>query len=870
MKLAIFGVGEIIMMKLLKLLRGLSLTTCVGALALALQPLVAAETIPVSKVTREPIELTNERTNTSLASTTSEWLSAQAEVVEITTVEIEATADGFIVRLDTDGELSMPVVSVRGNAAIANIPNAVLNLPKGEDFLVSSPAEGIALVSISALPDNRVQVAITGADAPPTVDFQLGTAELIASVVVGDASAQMPDEDAIQLTVTGEQIEDDYFVPNASTATRTDTPILEVPASIQVIPRQILEDQQVTTLDEALTNVSGVTEGGSISNSTFDFNIRGFDNAPVLRDGFRQFGGFGQNLAEVANLERIEVLRGPASILYGEIQPGGVINLVTKEPLSEPFADVQVQTGNLGLFRPQVDVSGPLTEDGRLLYRLNALYQTQDSIANYNQDFERFFVAPVISGQISDHTDLTVRFEYTDDKTPLEEGLVAIGDEVADVPLGLNIGELNDSGDSEFVSFGYDLNHQLDDNWQFRNAFRYTSREVVNIGAIPFSFDEANNLVIRSLGNQSQDAENYSLQTSLTGDFATGSLEHTLLFGVDVQRTRNRELTGIDFANPSPLDIFNPVYGDFDGVDPDSTPIARNTDIETDRLGIYLQDQIEILDDLILLAGLRYDTVNQESINGPTAFSPATSKTNQNDDAWTPRIGIVYQPLDFLSLFASYSQSFTPSTALTAAGAPLEPERSEGFDVGIKAEMIDGDLLATLTYFDINRQNVATPDPADPFSSVATGEQRSQGVELDLVGEILPGWNVIASYAYTDARVTEDNTIPAGNRLFNAPANSANLWTTYEIQTGDLEGLGFGLGFNFVGEREGDLANSFDLDSYFLTNAAVSYRRNGWRFALNARNLFDVDHFTATANRRSSGIEPGDPFTIVGSVSVEF
>ena len=203
-------------------------------------------------------------------------------------------------------------------------------------------------------------------------------------------------------------------------------------------------------------------------------------------------------------------------------------------------------------------------------------------------------------------------------------------------------------------------------------------------------------------------------------------------------------------------------------------------------------------------------------------------------------------------------------------GNPFEPEQGEGFEVGVKAEFLDGELLATLAYFDITKQNVATGDPNNPFFSVATGEQQSQGVELDLTGEILPGWNVIASYAYTDAEVTEDNTVPVGNRLFNVPEHSASLWSTYEIQSGDLAGLGFGLGFNFVGEREGDLDNSFELDSYFLTNAAISYRRDRWRAALNIRNLFDIDYIAGNRGNRVAFNEVGDPFTIIGSVSVKF
>ncbi|ASC72640.1 ferrichrome outer membrane transporter domain protein [Halomicronema hongdechloris C2206] len=207
------------------------------------------------------------------------------------------------------------------------------------------------------------------------------------------------------------------------------------------------------------------------------------------------------------------------------------------------------------------------------------------------------------------------------------------------------------------------------------------------------------------------------------------------------------------------------------------------------------------------------------------------------------------------------------------AGDLLPPEDGEGFEIGLKTELFDQRLVATLAYFDITRQNVATADPtAPPFlnASIATGEQRSQGVELDISGEILPGWNVIANYAYTDARVTADNRFPVGNGLIGIPEHSANLWTTYTLQDGDLAGLGFGLGFNYVGERPGDLDNSFRLDEYFITNAAIFYERADWQLALNFKNLFDTDYIQGTPISRVRGIEPGEPFTIIGSFSLTF
>ncbi|MGD1857230.1 MAG: TonB-dependent siderophore receptor [Leptolyngbyaceae cyanobacterium] len=796
---------------------------------------------------------------------------AQADVVAITNLQIEETEQGFTLRLETRSELPIPQTTITGDALIVDISNAVLQLAEADDFLVGNPAAGITLVTVTNLPNNRVQVVITGADAPPGVDIMADVAGLTVSATPGDAAAQLLEEDTLRLVVTGED-EDTYFVPDASTATRTDTPILEIPASVQVIPQQVLEDQQVIRIEDALSNLSGVTFAGTFAGLDVNFNIRGFDDAPIFRDGFRQFGFGNDGIPELTNLERIEVLRGPASILYGEIQPGGVINLVTKQPLAEPFYEAKLQAGNRGLISPSLDISGPLTSDSRLRYRLNALYRNEESFRDFEQDIERFFAAPVLSWQINDRTDLTLQLEYSDYKGPFEVGLPVIGDSVADVPFSRISGELDDFVEIESLNVGYNLEHRFSDTWQLRNAFRFTRQDILDVGAIPLFFeDESAGILSRGFSRQVRDPQDFGLQTSVVGEFATGSIDHTLLFGVDLNRSEERDTAQFsDFADFQPLNIFDPVYGTFDGVDRETLPIFRDEALERDRLGIYLQDQIDILDNLILLAGIRYDTVEQTTTSFPDAFDPTTSEIEQNDDAWIPRIGVVYQPTPNISLYGSYSQSFTPSFDTTSSGEPLGPERGEGFEVGVKAELLNGNLLATLAYFDITKQNVATSDPNDPFASVATGEQRSQGVEFDVTGEILPGWNILASYAYIDAEVTDDNDISVGNRLTNAPEHSASLWTTYEIQQGDLAGLGFGLGFNFVGERAGDLANSFEVDDYFLTNAGVFYRRDNWRFALNARNIFDVDHIKATQNSRANLNEPGESFTLVGSISVEF
>ena len=804
------------------------------------------------------------------ATTVKDWLAqVQAAIGQVTRVQLNRTDTGLEIVLETQNGKSLQVDATKfrseGNSLIADIPKALLALPEMQVFNAENPTTDIATVRIVQLNATSIRVSVTGKNALPTSEVTLKTGGLAYSL---SPKGETPEE---ELVVTGAG-QDGYFVPNATSATRTDTPIRDIPASIQVIPRQVLEDQQVIRLEEALRNVSGVTFGEANEGQGVDVSIRGFNNAPILRDGFRQYGVFGtQTIPEVANLERIEVLKGPASILFGEIQPGGVINTVTKKPLSNPFYQAEFQIGNRNLFQPRLDFSGPLTSDSKLLYRLNALYEQNDSFRDFDQNFHRILVAPVVTWKISDRTDLSVLLEYVNNEQPADIGRVAIGDQVLYTPRSRITNEPDDSSQTETYNVGYDLEHRFSSNWTVRSAFRYLKRNITQNITFPFSFEETTGIVTRYLYEGEIDNEQYSLQNNIAGKFATGSVNHTLLFGVDLNRTNEEVLSlGLDFSAPLFLDIFNPVYRSFPSSDRKNLPVFSDDRTDTDRLGVYLQDQITLTDSLKLLAGLRYDTVKQKLRSIPSIFNPLGSNTTQTDDAFTPRVGIVYQPIQELSLYGSYSRSFTPNTGTSADGNFLEPEKGEGFEVGIKTDLLTNRLSATLAYFDITKQNVATADLNNLLSFlVATGEQRSRGVELDVAGQILPGWNVIANYAYTDTEVTKDNTIPIGNQLPGIPKHSASLWTTYEIQRGALQGLGIGIGFNYVGERQGDLQNSFRVGSYFLTDTAIFYRRNSWRVGLNFKNIFDIDYTPGVPVARTR-IGVGEPFTVIGSIAVQF
>lgn len=534
---------------------------------------------------------------------------------------------------------------------------------------------------------------------------------------------------------------------------------------------------------------------------------------------------------------------------------------------------VALQAGSYGLVRPQVDLSGPLTEDGSLLYRLNAVYQREDGFRDFDQKTNRFFIGPTLTWRISDRTEVDFQLEYLDDERPLDPGLVALGNRVADIPRDRILGEPNDQIESTFIRVGYDFEHRFNENWTLRNAFRYLESNDDISATLSFPFigglDETTGLLSRVFAEQTVANETLALQTNVVGKFTTGSIDHTLLMGVDLARYRLDSESFTLFFPPNvrvPINIFNPVYGAVPRPDRLEVPTSSET-IDTDSLQIYIQDQIKLLDNLILVAGLNYETVSQ---NTTTIRGGQTTAIDLSEDAFSPRVGLVYQPIENLSLYANYARSFFPSAAVTVDGNPLQAEKGEGFEVGIKTELLNQKLLATLAYFNLTRQNVATADPTDPRFSIATGEQQSQGLELSLTGEILSGWNVLGSYTYTDAEITADNRFEVGNRLPGVPEHSASLWTTYEIQTGSLEGLKFGIGFNWVGDRTGDFQNSFNLDSYFLTSVAIAYQRDNWRFGLNFQNIFDVNYISGTPRTRTRGIQPGEPFTVIGSISYEF
>lgn len=509
---------------------------------------------------------------------------AWTQVIQVTQVRLNPTDRGLEIILEFPSDRSPQFFTTSfGKTFVADIINTQLRLPNGQDFRADNPAAGIASVTVTQQNANSIRVTVTGttdvpkvqlnpsdrglvlslsAAADTTADLFTPTLEAPDSEITEDPdertqeSAVAAEEEEIEIVVTAEQ-EEGYQVDSATTATRTDTLLRNVPQSIQVVPQQVIEDQQATQLQDALRNVSGVQPGpNQINASNLEtYYIRGFEQGNLFRNGFPTRSTGPQDLAGV---ERVEVLKGPASVLYGQIEPGGIINVVTKKPLSNPFYSAQMQIGSYQFYRPSLDISGPLNEDRSLLYRLNTAYTNSESFRDFVES-ERIFVAPALTVKFSEDTSVTFDLEYLDDDRTWDSGVPAIGDRPGDVPISRFFNEPDGFKRVEDLFAGYALEHNFSENWQLRNAFRYHNyqldREYFELDGV----QEDNRTLNRSYLDETGETEEFSLVTDVVGEFATGDVDHVLLVGLDLRRQELRNVGG--FAEAAAINIFNPIYG---------------------------------------------------------------------------------------------------------------------------------------------------------------------------------------------------------------------------------------------------------------------------------------------------------------------
>jgi iron complex outermembrane recepter protein len=700
------------------------------------------------------------------------------------------------------------------------------------------------------------------------------------------AAQQPTGEPTITLPpVTVQEIRENYAVDKATTGTKIEAPLMDIPQSIQVVPRQVIEDQRAVNLSDVLRNVSGFSPSVNSQSQRFgerDTIFRGFTGNNYYTNGFKDPFNGNSFSAGMANIDRVEVLKGPASVLYGLGDPNATVNILTKQPLSEWYASGEMTGARFAMANPNIDVSGPLTPGRDLRFRFNAGYQYQDSFVDYVKS-QRFLVAPVLSWSIGPNTTFTAEGEYQEIGEIYYTGLPGQGTISPNINGKINrsryLGDKKLEGD-DFPErlqgkVGYRLEHRFNDHVSLRHGFRATLFNIDERDVIPIVLDTDERTMFRELFTAKTSRYDYYALTDLNLDFKTGPFGHKFLVGSDQRFNSFRARTAS--AEIDPIDVFDPVYGNI--IDPITPDTPRNlTSSQGTFFGVYLQDLIHITDQIKFLAGVRYDNAYQKS-TFRVSDSPDSTRSKLDENVFTPRAGLVYQPFPWLSLYGSYSKSFVPQEGTTRTGSALKPETGEQWESGLKFEFFDGRLTSTLAAYHLTKQNVTATDPDPDFSefSVQIGEQRSRGFEFDLAGEVFPGFRLITSYAFTDAKILKSAPLfdidVEGNRRANVPKHSGTLWGIYGFQEGSaLHGLSLGLGIIGVGKRPSDDFATEDLPGYVRTDAALQYRfSRNFDVALNFKNLFNKKYFeTSTFGVWENGISPGAPFTMFGTIRFRY
>ena len=674
------------------------------------------------------------------------------------------------------------------------------------------------LVSICVL---QAFSPLTWAEVAPA---DKASVELQATSITGTA-----DYETAQGPVKG------YLATRSASATRTDTSIHETPQSISVVTKDAVEDIGATRLQDALDYAGGVGRANNFGGQGLTtFTVRGFTTGEFYRNGFPINRGY-PNMPDANTIERLEVLRGPATMLYGRGDPGGTFNVVSKQPLPERTVTLGSQLNDQGMKRGTLDASGPLDEEGRLAYRLNVVGEGGETFRDHVET-ERYGITPVITWQATDATKVIFEGDFMRNNHPLDRGLTRFANQKGNASRDTfwgdkDVGKLHNDNTVAQLRF----EHLLNDNWTLGGGFQYLDGTLQGNGIEANSLASDGHTLNRNFNYRKLEWTDKDTQLNLTGHFSTGGFEHTLLTGVEFEDYDYKSIIQRSSA-PYTSDIFNPVYGK-----PrpalTSTPTHDTENLKT--YSAFVQDQVALTERLKVLAGARFERFEHEYESYVTGVKPWSA----SDNAVTPRVGVTYDLTDTVAVYADAARSFKPNTGASLQGGGFDPEKGKSYEMGIKWEGFDRQLSVDAAIYQIDKKNVLTTDPADPtgISKVAAGEVRSRGFDLNVAGNLTPEWRLIGGYAYVDAEVTKDNTIRSGTRLMNIPRNSFSLLNVYEFQDGTLKGLGLGAGAKYVDERAGQTAiTAFAMDAYTVVDLLSYYKVNDKvRLNLDVKNLFN-------------------------------
>lgn len=654
--------------------------------------------------------------------------------------------------------------------------------------------------------------------------------------------------------VRAHSAQDIGFAPTSTqSAGKMPMQFLETPRSVGVVTREEMDSRQVTTLQQALQTVAGVSPVNFGRRGFDDLNIRGFRSTEsIYIDGLKTSGWMWRLIPY--GYERVEVLKGASSILYGQVQPGGLVNAISKSPKGEPFAEASVEAGSYGHRSLGVDMNRPLSDNGRAALRINAYAMNSDDPVDDVWRRDRW-IAPSLSLDLGAATRFTLFATHMEAKWIRMQGTSPYGT-VLPNPNG-RLPRERFTGDASFgpydvrsSSVGYAFEHRFDSGLSLRQGVRYEQQKGIGrFISLQCPPREGQRLQNRSASLQDIDYDILATDTSLRFDASTGPLSHRLVAGLDARTGRSDQANTT--CRVSPLDLFNPVRGD-----PITCPATPTTHAPS-RLtvwGLYLQDQIKLGEKWTVLLGLRHDR-SRDRVDDRVALEKSTTRNH----ATTGAAGLVYQFVPGWAVYGSFSNSFLPVSERTFDGRPFEPETGKQWEGGMKYERPDGGLTASLAVFDLKRQNVSTADPDNTGYSIQVGEQRSRGIELEAGVDLGRGFKLVGGYAYTDAEVTRDTNPAQVGRLLNlTPRHVLSLWSTWRPAV--FPATTIGLGARYVSEQ-GDSAYPFTLPSYTVVDASISHQIQRLRLTLGVKNLFDRDYFDGAIN--ANVVSPAMPRTFM-------
>ena len=660
---------------------------------------------------------------------------------------------------------------------------------------------------------------------------------------------------------------------------------MDLPQSIQVISGAVIEQQQSIRLSDVIKNANGVYVGSARGGAQESFWSRGYDMSAnnIFKNGFRFNSG---SMPEVSSLEKVEILKGGSALLFGNVTPGGILNMVTKTPHFKFGGEASIQAGSYNFYKPSIDLYGPI--NNAIAFRINGSYENSESFRDVVTR-ERYYVNPSFLFKLSPKTDITIQGDYLNDDWTPDFGTGMIGTEIADVPRDAFLGARWSNGKTTQATTTLLLNHQFNNNWRlsFNASFQDYQRASEGTERIQPTADGAWN---RPLQKNKAAEQIYANQISLQGNFNTGKIKHQLFTGIDTEKSfadaftyrYYNPTTGATITTYDTINIFDPsTYENIDELPIPASQLTRIVKTETNRYGIYAQDLISVTNKFKVLAGLRYTIQEAKPVTYNVTANTNVEETIRNDRAFSPKVGLIYQPIKSLSLFSSYSNSFTPNTGVTIFNEAIKPSIIDQFEAGVKKEFFKGILSTNVTVYQIVNSNLAQTAEFDANGNVntntnvktLTGETTSKGVEFDIIVKPSDAFNILAGYSYNDMRFTKTSGLNGsfieGDRVARTPAHTANLSFFYTVQSGIFKGLSVGAIGNYIGNRVAGWNNQYDstrpggiwereipLDGYTTIDFSLGYNWDKFSILCKLSNITDELNYTVHENYSVNPIAP--------------